>query len=89
MKVIFLIIVLAAAVGAWLYFNPDVQQELLKETPLATEPTTTHLYKWRDVNGQWQVSDKPPTGNVEYEVMQYRSDTNVVPGLTEEELEKD
>lgn len=89
MKVIFLIIVLAAAVGAWLYFNPDVQQELLKETPLATEPTTTQLYKWRDANGQWQVSDKPPTGNVEYEVMQYRSDTNVVPGLTEEELEKD
>lgn len=89
MKVIFLIIVLAAAVGAWLYFNPDVQQELLKEIPLATEPTTTQLYKWRDVNGQWQVSDKPPTGSVEYEVMQYRSDTNVVPGLTEEELEKD
>lgn len=39
---------------------------------------TDALYRWRDSQGQWQVSDKPPR-NRPYEVVQYRGDTNVMP----------
>lgn len=84
MKVILFIIVLVSAVGAWLYFNPTVWQDLLGDTPLGPPPTVTKLYKWQDAKGQWQVSDKPPPGDIDYEIMQFRNDTNVVPALKEE-----
>ncbi len=67
-----------AGVAAWLWFNPDEQRRILADTPLAPAPTTTTVYKWRDANGNWQLGDRPPpTGD--YEVMQYRGDTNVMP----------
>ena len=83
MKVIVFIILLLSAVGAWLYFNPAVWEDLLGDTPLGPQPTVTKLYKWQDASGRWQVSDKPPAGNIHYEIMQFRSDTNVVPALKE------
>ncbi|MFZ1829276.1 MAG: DUF4124 domain-containing protein [Candidatus Competibacteraceae bacterium] len=39
---------------------------------------TGPLYRWRDGQGQLQVTDKPPRDRL-YETVQYRSDANVAP----------
>jgi len=37
------------------------------------------VYKWRDADGAWRITDEPPPRGVEYERLEYRSDTNVLP----------
>ncbi|MEE9551458.1 MAG: DUF4124 domain-containing protein [Gammaproteobacteria bacterium] len=79
MKFVFILLVILAAFGGYLYLHPDVWQDWAKGTPLEAEPAITHLYKWQDANGQWQVSDQPPAGDIEYKRLEYSSDTNVMP----------
>ncbi len=40
---------------------------------------TRPLYKWKNNNGQWIVSDTPPKKGIDYEILQYHPDTNVIP----------
>lgn len=80
-KVILFILVILAAAGAYLYMNPDLWKQWTRGTPLEPAPTITKMYKWQDASGQWQVSDRPPDAGIKYEVLQYRSNENVVPSL--------
>lgn len=86
--IIFLLIVVSAA-AAYLYFNPadrpDIVQEWVKGTPLQPPPTKTYVYKWQDANGQWQITDKAPQGNIKYQKLEYSSDTNIVPSIPVDE----
>jgi len=60
------------------YFNPQQRPGWVAER-LPTAPTaTTQLYRWKDANGQWVVTDKPPSEG-DYEVMEYRHDANALP----------
>ena len=87
MKILALVILIAAAAGGYLYLHPDVIHPLLQGTPLEPQPAETKLYKWRDATGQWQVSGTPPGDGIKYEILQYRSDVNVVPALPEKKRE--
>lgn len=75
-----LLIVLGIMGGVLLYWyttpqeTPSWVRGWLPGVPEYTGP----LYRWRDDRGQLQVTDKPPS-NRSYEVVQYRSDTNVAP----------
>jgi len=84
-KVILFILCLLAVLAGYLYLHPDVWQKWVKGTPLEPAPTTTNLYKWQDENGQWQVSDTKPASGTEYEILQYKSDTNVMPLVPRED----
>ena len=88
MKILVLVILIIAAAGGYLYLHPEIWRPLLQGTPLAPPPVETKLYKWLDANGQWQVSDTPPAGGVKYEVLQYRSDVNVIPSSGPEKKRK-
>ena len=83
MKTLVLIIFIAAAAGGYLYLHPELMRPLLQGTPLEPPPAETKLYKWRDASGKWQVSDIPPGAGIKYEILQYRSDVNVIPALPE------
>ena len=69
----------AAAAAGYLHFNPERRAELLEGTPLADEGAVTTVYKWRDGAGRWQISDRPPPGDVVYDRVEYRRDLNVLP----------
>ncbi len=81
MKSVIVLLLALSGAGGYLYLNPDVWQPWVKGTPLEPAPTTTRLYKWQDENGQWQISDEPPTGKISSEILEYRSDTNIVPSI--------
>jgi len=81
MKFIIILLIVLSGAGAYLYLNPDVWQPWVKDTPLEPAPTKTQVYKWQDENGQWQITDGPPTGDIPYENLEYSSDTNIVPSI--------
>lgn len=81
MKFIIILLIVLSGAGAYLYLNPDVWQSRVKGTPLEPAPTKTKVYKWQDENGQWQITDRPPTGGIQYENLEYSSDINIVPSI--------
>ncbi len=81
MKFSIILLIAFSGAGAYLYLNPDVWQTWLKDTPLEPAPTKTQVYKWQDANGQWQITDRPPTGKIPYEHLEYTSDANIVPSI--------
>ncbi len=81
MKFIIVLLIVISGASAYLYLNPDVWQPWVKGTPLEPAPTTTHLYKWKDEHGQWQVADQPPTWDIPYQNLEYSSGTNIVPSI--------
>ena len=87
LKFVFFILLVAAVIGGYLFFHPEVWQEWVKGTPLEPPPKVTTTYKWRDANGQWQISDRPPQGDIPYETMNISSGTNIMPSLETEQEE--
>ena len=86
MKFILAILILAAVIGTYLYFNPEVAdqwleetKETLKDAPVFGKPDTTVLYKWKNEQAQWQVSDQLPPPGTPYEILEYRRDVNILP----------
>ncbi len=88
LKTILFVLVILVVAGAYLYMNPEIWSKWVKGTPLEPAPAVTQMYKWRDANGQWQISDRPPGAGIKYEALQFRSDENVVPSLPVEEKGK-
>ena len=74
--------------------RPTPEQE--KAAAAAPEPQTAGgrqapnppLYKWKDDNGQWHVTDSPPRGR-SYETVRPNPDTNVVPAFVPPVVETD
>ena len=73
---------IGAGAGYLYYFERDFAEQWLSKTPLKTtlKPSVTQVYKWRDAQGNWQITDRPPP-DVEYEMKEYRSDENIVPSI--------
>ena len=75
-----LIVTVVAIFGAtvfW-YFNPQGRPSWVSERLPTAASATTRLYRWKDANGQWMVTDQAPTEG-DYEVVEYRHDANALP----------
>ena len=81
MKFTIILLTALSGAGAYLYFSPDVWRPWVKDTPLEPAPTKTQVYKWQDASGQWQITDRPPTGEIPYQNLEYTSDANIVPSI--------
>jgi len=81
------ILVIALCLGAGAayvyYFERDLAERWLKNTPLEPKPMVTTIYKWRDAQGNWQITDRPPPEGAPYEILKYRSDANILPSPRE------
>lgn len=72
------IVLLAAAGWAWWRYAPDTLPAFVAERIARSPEANPPLYKWRDANGQWQVTDRPPTDRP-YEEVRVDPRQNVVP----------
>ena len=80
-----LIIALLVTAGMAVYiYRPDPAVKLLEGTPLEMAPRVTRAYKWRDADGNWQLTDTPPAAGVEYQVIDVSSATNILPSPVRE-----
>lgn len=89
MKLLVFLILIIAALAGWLYFDADARQKWLADTPLEPAASVTTVYKWRDEQGNWQITDEPPPAGIEYEQLEYHGDTNVMPLVPKDKLDND
>lgn len=80
-----LIVVLLGAGAAYLwYFDRERANRWLEKAPAIPGMSVTTAYKWRDANGNWQITDQPPPEGIPYETIRVRSDVNIMPSLKED-----
>ena len=63
-KLMLLVLVVLVAAGVFWYLQPDTAQRWLQEGPLGSSGELTRVYKWRDGQGRWQITDEPPAPGV-------------------------
>jgi len=80
-KWLLVIVILLIVSGTLIYQNPEYSAWFERQSnEILPDSITYHkAYRWRDRSGQWQLSDKPPAEGIEYEVLEYHKDTNVIP----------
>lgn len=88
-----LAVLLAVAIGggyAWWQNEQRLRQQRIEELDRAAHPPapTAHakdanppLYKWKDEQGQWHITDRPPAGGLPYEKVTVNPETNVLPAV--------
>ena len=75
---ILLIGVLAGGAWIWWHYFPDSLPTIVdKHTPRSPQANPP-LYKWRNAEGVWQITDAPPT-DLPYETVVVDPQRNVVP----------
>ncbi len=79
-KIVLILVVLLGAALVYYYFNPGLGQHLpdfvRNNLPITAETTA---YKWRDSDGNWQISEQPPAKAIPFETITVPHDTNVMP----------
>ncbi|MDH3900861.1 MAG: hypothetical protein OEU51_07430 [Gammaproteobacteria bacterium] len=84
MRAVWLLVTLLLLVFVYIWFNPDYQEQLKQtveelSSDAGITKKTTRVYKWRNTEGEWQITDHQPPDGVEYERLDYREDVNVLP----------
>jgi hypothetical protein len=84
MRLFLLLIVLLLVAGLVVYLKPGYWnriQDLSSTIGLSqiAPKKTTRLFKWRDAGGNWQITDQLPPDGIDYELLEYREDVNVLP----------
>lgn len=75
------VMVLAVSGWAWWYYAPATLPDPVRAYLPTSAVAPAHnpvLYKWKDAQGRWNVTDTPPVGR-EYESVRVDPDTNVLP----------
>jgi len=80
-KIFWLLFIIVAAVAVTAYLDPDVKNWILKST--GQMQTKSKVYKWKDSQGNWQISNSPPATGTPYTEQEYLHNTNIVPPLPE------
>ena len=73
------VVLLATAAAAVYVYRPAPVLRLLEGTPLELAAPVTVVYKWRNADGTWQISDRPPPAGTPYETLEASGDITVLP----------
>jgi len=84
-KPIITVVLLAsvAAVIFWYFYPSSRPAWLADRLPVAASATST-MYRWTNDTGLPVISDQKPPVGVEFEVIEYRNDQNVIPAQSKE-----
>jgi hypothetical protein len=79
-KLLLALVIILIIGGIYVYNNPAWRGYFERQRDKVVDKVEqTTLYKWQDADGQWQVSDKKPPAGVDYKVLHYDRNTNVLP----------
>jgi hypothetical protein len=84
MRLLLLLLILTLVAGLAAYLNPEYRtgiRDLSSAIGLSdiVPKKTTRLFRWRDAQGNWQITDRRPPEGTDYELLKYREDVNVLP----------
>lgn len=72
------VVLLGAAGWAWWRYAPDTLPGFVADRVVRSPEANPPLYKWRDAQGQWHITDQPPTDRP-FEEVRVDPRLNVVP----------
>lgn len=76
---IVIILIIIASITYLIYRDPGLQQKLMnKFHQVAPELNKSTLYKWKNVRGEWQVTDKPPASGIPFTSISSKDQINVL-----------
>jgi hypothetical protein len=79
LKPLVVVSVVLGGVGTYLYFNQGLIAPYLEGTSFQFPPTVTVAYKWRDAEGNLQLTGTPPLAGTPFETIRVNSSQNVMP----------
>ena len=68
-KFIWILVIIAAVIGGLAYWDKDFRNIILETS--GQMPAKSMVYKWRDKNGKWQISNTPPPAGTAYTEQEY------------------
>ena len=78
-KFLWILAIIAVAIGILAYQDPDIKKWVMKS--VGQEQDSSKLFKWKDTDGNWQISNTPPANGIPYTEQEYLHNTNIVPPL--------
>jgi hypothetical protein len=80
-KFLLILAAVLTGIGLYVYLDPRLSRQLVNTVreALPDQSPSSQVYKWRDASGRWQITDRPPAGDVPYELLEYDHDANLIP----------
>lgn len=76
----FILLAICFIAALYIYQDENLQKRLMgKVHQVAPEFNKSTLYKWQNSNGEWQVTDKPPSIGITYTTITSQDQINVMP----------
>jgi hypothetical protein len=80
-KVLLITGAVIGGIAVGVYTDPKLSRKVEHEARelLPATDKTTRLYRWEDAQGVVQISDQPPPRGVEYQIVEYDPNANLMP----------
>lgn len=89
LKYFILLAAVAASSAIYIYRDQALQSKLLgKVYQVAPELNQSILYKWKNSQGEWQVTDKPPSKDIPFTTVTSQDQINIMPSLSTDKRKK-
>ena len=76
----FILLGIIGTTALYIYLDEALQSKLLgKVHQVAPELNKSTLYKWKNNEGEWQITDKPPRKGITYTIITSQDQVNVMP----------
>lgn len=80
----FILLSILATAALYIYLDEPLQQKLLgKVHKVAPELNKSTLYKWQNIKGEWQITDKPPQKGIAFTTITSQDQINIMPSPQE------
>ena len=80
MKLKYFIFLTIFTLALYIYLDKSLQTKLIgKVHKVVPELNNSTLYKWKNKDGEWQVTDKPPVKGIPYTTVSSQDQTNIMP----------
>jgi hypothetical protein len=77
---VLIILTVIATVAYYVYQDPKLNQQLFNKIHLiAPELNQSTLYKWKNNQGEWQITDTPPAKGISFTTISTQDQVNVMP----------
>jgi hypothetical protein len=67
------IVLLVVVVGLFWLFKPGTTQKTADPVSSAIASGAARVYKWKDAEGGWHITDTAPAPGIEFEIREYRA----------------
>ena len=85
----FILLSIISTAALYLYLDEPLRNKLLGQFhKVVPELNQSTLYKWKNKQGEWQITDMPPRKGISFTTINTQDQVNVMPSLPTQEKKK-